>query len=542
MSQIAKPPCDEAVIASGAAISPCSPSAGKVVLAATILGSAMAFIDGTVVNIAIPVLQRELGASVSGAQWVMEAYSLVLAALILVGGSLGDRYGRRRVFVTGVALFTVASVVCGLAPNLLALIVARTVQGIGAALLTPQSLALISASFEGEERGRAIGTWSGFTSLTAAAGPVIGGGLIALGSWRYAFFLNVPIAVATLWLTRYVPESRDVGAARTPLDWLGAVLATIGLGGLVYGFVTASSAGFAQPDVLGALAGGGLTLAAFILAERRSRAPMMPLHLFATPAFAGANLFTFLLYAGLGGALFFFPFDLIQVQGYSPAAAGAALLPFIALMFLLSRWSGGLVGRYGARLPLTAGPLIVAAGFALFALPGVGGSYPSTFLPAVIVLGLGMAISVAPLTTTVMNAVEAGHAGLASGVNNAVARTAGVLAVGVLGVTVSLVFSASLERRLANLQLPPQARQAILDQRTKLAAAEAPSGLDPGATSAIDAAVAGSFVSGFRTVMLVASGLAVAASATAALTLGRDPYSTSASTSSAMSMRSGPQK
>ncbi|HLQ31437.1 MAG TPA: MFS transporter [Chloroflexota bacterium] len=521
MANIYSPPCDVAVIQAGKAHAACADAVRPWVLGATILGSSMVFIDGTVVNVALPVIQSELGASVAGTQWVMEAYSLFLAALILMGGSMGDLFGRRRMFVVGIVIFTAASAGCGLSRTLAQMIIARAVQGIGGALMAPESLAIISASFQGEERGRAIGTWSGFTSLASAAGPVLGGWLIAAGSWRYAFFLNVPIAAITLLLTARVPESQDRDAPKR-LDLLGAALATLGLGSLVYGLVTASSAGFGHVDVIASLAAGPLLLAAFVLAEARVPQPMMPLRLFRSAAFSGANIFTLLLYAGLGGALFFLPFNLIQVHGYSPQGAGAALLPLVLLIFLLSRWSGGLVARYGARLPLMVGPIAAAAGYALFALPGTGGSYWTTFFPAVLVLGLGMAISVAPLSTTVMNAVDPAHAGLASGINNAVSRTSGLVALAVFGVFVVLAFDSRLEQRIDALQLPAQVQSAVVEQRGKLAAVEIPGGLDAATTGAIRAAIDSSFVSGFRVAMVAAAGLALGASGCAALTMKRD--------------------
>jgi EmrB/QacA subfamily drug resistance transporter len=524
MTHIFKAPCDEAAIEARRADSVCSPAAGPWVLAATILGSSMAFIDGTAVNVALPALQHELDATVAGVQWVVEAYSLMLAALILVGGSLGDHYGRRRVFSIGVVVFALSSITCGLSQTLLQLIVARLAQGIGGVVWTPGSRAIISASFEGEQRGRAIGTWSGFTALTSAAGPVMGGWLVQVGSWRYVFFLNVPIAAVVLVLAlRHVPESRGEGAA-SRLDWRGALLATFGLGGLVYGFVSASTAGFAPPRVWLSLAAGACLLVAFVWTEGRLRTAMMPLDLFRSRSFSGSNLFTLLLYAALGGALFFVPFNLQQVHGYSPQAAGAALLPFVLLLFLLSRWAGGLVGRYGGRPPLIVGPLVVAVGFLLFARPGTGGSYWTTFFPAVVVLGLGMATAVAPLSTTVMTSVDDSRAGLASGVNNAVSRTAGVLAVAVLSLFLVLAFDRGLENRVAGA--PPAVRAEVLEQRSKLAAIDL-SGIDDAEErSQLQDAVGASYVDGFRLVMIIAAGLALAASMCAAVTIEPKPAAT----------------
>jgi EmrB/QacA subfamily drug resistance transporter len=509
-------PCDDGIVRAGKAASPCDPTAERWVLAATILGSGMAFIDGTAVNVALPALQAGLGATVADVQWVVEAYALFLSALLLVGGSLGDRFGRRRVFLIGAGGFALASAACGLAPDSGALIAARAVQGIAAALMVPGSLALLSASFDEKRRGKAIGTWAGFGSITAAAGPLLGGWLIDHVSWRWVFFLNLPLAVAVIAISlRFVPESRDEQEAGR-LDLAGALLATLGLGGVTFGLIESQHRGWGDPWVIGTLVLGAAALAGFVTVEARSAAPMMPLSLFRSRTFAGANLLTLWLYAALGGTLFFLPFDLIQVRGYSATAAGAALLPFVLLMFTLSRWSGGLVERYGARLPLTVGPAIAAAGFALFALPGLGGSYWTAFLPAILVLGLGMSISVAPLTTTVMGAVEGRHAGIASGINNAVSRCAGLLAVAGLGILMLVLFERGLDRRLAALELPPAARQAIEGQRERLAALEIPAGLPEPARAQARAAVDRAFLDGFRGVMWTAAGLALLASLSAA--------------------------
>src|SRR5215208_5546469 len=448
-----KPPCDEEVVRSRVAAAPCARASGPWILAATIIGSAMAFIDGTITNVALPQIQQRLGATAVDAQWIVEAYALFLAALILVGGSLGDHYGRKRIFSLGVALFAAASVWCGLAGSPEQLIVARAVQGVGGALLVPGSLAIISASFDESRRGRAIGTWSGFSGITAAIGPVLGGYLVDNVSWRAAFLINVPLAVIVLWIVfRHVPESRDPDARK--LDIPGAVLATAGLGGVVFGLIESQSNGFGDPLVLVSLALGAGALVAFVLVERRVQEPMMPLTLFRSRNFSGANLLTLFLYAGLGGALYFLPFNLIQVHGYSATAAGSAFLPFVVLTFIMSRWAGGLVARYGAKLPLMIGPTVAAAGFLLFALPGTGGSYWTTFFPAVVVQGLGMALVIAPLTTTALNSVSGRHSGLASGVNNAVSRTASLLAIPVLGIFVFLTFSLVLDARVPALDLP----------------------------------------------------------------------------------------
>ena len=494
---------------------------GPFILAATILGSSLAFIDGTVVNVALPALQADLDATVTDVQWVVEAYALLFSALLLVGGSLGDRFGRRRIYALGIVLFTAASVLCGLAPGVRLLIAARALQGVGAALLVPGSLALIAASFPEQERGRAIGTWSGFSAMTTALGPALGGWLIDHLSWRWAFFLNVPLAAAALALLfTHVPESRDERAAKR-LDPAGAALATAGLGGIVYALIESSRLGWESPAVWLSLGLGTLALVLFVAVEARARSPMLPLSLFRSRAFTAANLMTFALYGGLSMALFALPLDLIQVQGYGATAAGAALLPFIFVMVALSRWSGGLIDRHGARLPLVIGPLVAGAGFALMAVPGVDGSYWTTFFPALLVLGVGMAITVAPLTTTVMNAVESAHAGLASGVNNAVSRAAGLLAIAVLTLPMIAIFSARLDRELARANVVPAVAQAARADAAKLGALRAPGSAAPADRANVERAVKTSFVAGFRFVTLASAGLALVAAGTAFLLLPR---------------------
>jgi EmrB/QacA subfamily drug resistance transporter len=406
--------------------------AKRCVLIAAILGSAMMFIDGTAVNVTLPVIQRELRADAAAMQWVIEAYSLFLAALILVGGSLGDLYGRKRLFVSGLALFALASCGCAVAPNAPSLIASRCVQGIGAALAMPQSLALISATYAGPERGRAIGLWSGYASITSAAGPLLGGWLAQHASWRYVFVINLPLALVIFALARGIAESRDEEVTRH-LDLGGALLATLGLGAVTFGLIRAQGA-VADAVALSTTGLGLVLLGAFVVVERRTRHPMLPLDVFRSRAFTGANLYTLFLYAALGGALYFVPFILIDVQRYTPTAAGAALLPFVLLQFALARWSGGLVARFGARAPLVAGALLAALAFLAFARPWTGESYWTSYFPASVLLGLGGVVFIAPLTTTVFDAVEARHSGLASGVNNAIARCAGLLAIAALGI------------------------------------------------------------------------------------------------------------
>lgn len=520
MWAIFRDPCDENVIRSQSSAEPCGKSRGRWVLAATILASSMAFIDGTVVNVALPALQTNLKATVLDVQWVIEAYSLLLSALLLVGGSLGDHYGRRKIFLIGITIFALASTACGFAANIQQLIMGRAIQGFGAALLVPGSLAIISNSFSENERGRAIGTWSGFSAITTAAGPVLGGWLIEHVSWRAVFFINVPFAAAVILISlRHVAESSN--DEKSTVDWLGAILVALGLGALVYGLIESSRLGFSDRTVIMVLFVAGILLLAFLLYEMRVPAPMLPLALFRSPIFTGTNLLTFLLYAALGGTLFFLPLNLIQIQHYPATAAGAALLPFILLMFALSPWAGGLVSRYGPRLPLIVGPLVAASGYALFLRPEIGGSYWTSFFPPVFMLGLGMAISVAPLTTAVMGSVSQHRSGIASGVNNAVARTASLVAIAVFGIIMLHVFKNQLDQRLTGSAVPSAVIESIQRQSNKLAAIEIPA--DTRTHEQLRRAIDESFVSGFRAVMLSGAALAVASAVTAGVLIRTPP-------------------
>lgn len=502
-------PCDSvAVTAIAPCLEPVEKTRGRWILAACILGSSLAFIDGTVVNVALPNMQAALHASISELQWVVESYALFLAALLLVGGSLGDLYGRRLIFALGVLIFAGASAWCGFAANVQQLILARAVQGAGAALLVPGSLAIISASFPEKERGQAIGTWSGFTGITTAIGPVLGGWLVQHLSWRWVFFINLPIAAAVLAISFLrVPESRAESASHK-LDVPGAMLITAGLGALVYGLIEAPNYGWTHLRVWGSLASSVLLIAAFLFLEAKRPAPLLPLELFRSRNFSGANLLTLFLYAALGASLFFLPFNLIQVQGYTPTQAGAANLPFIVIMFLLSRWSGGLVTHYGPRRPLTLGAIVAGIGFVLFARPGIGGSYWSTFFPAAAVLGLGMSGVVAPLTTTVMNSVTREQAGVASGVNNAVSRVASLLAIAVFGIVALHAFATGLNKNLAGAGLPDSAKTQMQEQKSRLTQMEIPATLSPQQQQAAKHAVDISFVGAFRQIMLISALLA----------------------------------
>jgi EmrB/QacA subfamily drug resistance transporter len=437
-----RPPCDIGIIrATPAFPAALSQQRKRLTLAATILGSSMAFIDGSVVNIALPAIQQALHADAASTQWIVNAYLLLLGATVLVGGSAADLYGRRRIFLIGIALFTAASIACGLSPDVRVLIVSRAVQGLGAALLTPASLAMLGATFDQHERSRAIGIWAGVGALTAAAGPVLGGYLVDQVSWRAIFLLNVPLAVAAAGLAiLFAYESRDDKARR--LDWNGAVAVALGLAAITWGLGAIPASGFYDKTVLGALGAGVLLLVSFIAIEARSHErAMMPLSLYRSRNFSGTNALTLLLYFALGGSLYFLPFGLIRLGGYSATQAGAALLPFALIMGFGASFAGALSDRFGPRLSLTAGPVIAACGLVLLALADLKQSYWLGVFPAISVLAVGMTITVPPLTSTVMSSVGETHAGIASGVNNAVARVASLLAVAALGAVLFASFS-----------------------------------------------------------------------------------------------------
>ena len=434
-------PCDEAAIRATPAAADCLAAQKRWVLAATILASVIAYIDESVVNVALPAIATGLATSVAVVQWVINAYTLCLAAFLLVGGAAGDRFGRRTMFVAGVTVFALASLWCGLSGDATQLIAARAVQGVGAALLIPCSLAIIGATFPEAERGRAIGTWAGFSALSAAVGPLLGGWIVDHLSWQTIFLINPVLALPAIVIAaRHVPNSRDPQAPKT-IDWPGALLAFGGLGGVTFALIALPDAGLRDPAFLVPLAVGLPLLVAFVWHEQRTPAPMMPLPLFRSRMFSGINVLTLLLYGALGGAMFLLPFGLIQVHGYSATAAGAVFLPFTIIMAVLSRWAGGLLDRVGARLPLIAGPTLTAAGFALLALAGPSAPYWIAFGVPIAVVGLGMVITVAPLTTAVINAVPEHQTGIASGINNAVASVANLLAIAVFGAVALNVFN-----------------------------------------------------------------------------------------------------
>ncbi len=494
---------------------PYAQAEGRWVLVATILASSMAFIDGTALNVALPVIQASLDATGTQLLWIVNAYLLLLASLLLVGGALGDRLGRRRVFATGIALFALGSLACGLAPSAGFLIGARAVQGVGGALMVPGSLSIITATFPADERGRAIGTWSAFTTIATLVAPALGGALADAGFWRGVFFLNLPLAAAALFLTlRRVPETRDQ-TRHGPLDIAGAAFIVAGLALLTYGLITAGERGvqaaLRDPLVIITLGAGAIAIVASVLIETRCPEPLMPPHLFKSRTFTGANLLTFFLYAALNGLTVFLPLNLVQVQGYRATLAGLAFLPFSIILAAVSRWAGGLVDRFGPRLPLTVGPLIAAVGFVLYGLPGRTGGpadYWTTFFPATLMFGLGMGVTVAPLTATVMGAHGERYAGVASGVNNAIARTAAVLAIAVFGALMLIRFDAGLEARVQPLELPAEAEQALMEQAANLGNTSPPASLSQPAAEQVAVAIDEAFVAAFRTIAFICAGLA----------------------------------
>jgi len=494
-------------------------SPGPWVLFSTIFASSMAFIDATALNVSLPALQAGLHASGVQLLWVVNAYLLMLAALIPVGGSLGDVLGRRKIFAVGIALFMAASLVCGLSPSIEFLIGARLVQGLGAALMIPGSLAIITSFFGPTERGRAIGTWSAATTIVTVIGPVLGGVLSNAGLWRAVFLINIPLGITALIpLLIKVPESRNAQAG--PVDLPGAGLLVIALAGLTWGFISAPEAGFRNLRVITALVVGAAALAGFVIVEIRSRHPMIPLGLFASRTFSGANLLTLALYGALSAGMLFLSLDLVQAQGYSMAAAGFAFTPFALVLTALSRWAGGLVDKSGPRLPLIVGPAVAGLAFFVLAFSGLtpGPSrYWLTFFPGVILLGVGMGITVAPLTTAVMSSVGSNLAGTASGINNAVSRTAGVLAIAVVGALALILFAHGLSARVQGTGISEAARLSLSAEASRLGAATVPAEVAAQDVSTVEQVIRMAFVDTFKVVMIVCAGLAWAGALMAGL-------------------------
>ncbi len=489
----------------------------RLTLVATILASTVVFLDATVVNVALPAMERDLGMGLAGQQWVVEAYLLALVSLLLVGGSLGDHFGRRRIFSLGLAGFGATSILCAVAPSTGVLVAFRGLQGLAGALLVPGSLAILTATFDGEARGRAIGTWTAWSGISTIAGPAAGGGLTEALSWRFVFWINVPLIVVTLLLTaRAVAESRDPDAVRG-FDVPGVALSALGLGGPVFALIEQPTYGWSDPVVVIPLVAGAACFAAFLLREATARAPMLPLSLFRVRNFAVANAATLTTYAGLIGSTFFLTLYLQQVGGYSPLAAGFASVPVSLLLFVLSPRFGAFTAGVGPRLPMAVGPIVGGIGLLLLVRVGVHPDYPTEVLPALVVFGLGLSATVAPLTTTVLNAVDEHNAGIASGTNNAVARVAGLLAIAVMGAAVSSQFDSSVADHLAGAQLSPRARDVVSSARSQpLAGGEEASGLPAAESSAVGAAIAQSSRDAFHLAALIGACLMFAGGLTSA--------------------------
>ena len=477
----------------------------------------MAFIDSTALNVILPSLQNDLGAEGTDIFWILNAYLLMLAALILVGGSLGDKLGRKKVFMIGIVIFIGASAACGFAQSVTWLIVARTVQGLGGALMIPGSLSIISATFHDKEKGQAIGTWSAATTLVTVGGPIIGGALGDAGLWRAIFYINVPIGLAALWvLATRVPESTDDDLDHR-LDYGGAISVVVALAALTFGFLEIPELGWRWPVYL-SLVVGVVALVGFIVIERRSDHPMVPLGLFRNRTFTGANVLTFFLYAALAAGLLFLSLNLIQVQGYRQLQAGLSLLPFTLLMASLARYVGRLVDRYGPRWLLVGGPFLAGLGFVLLSQVGLTNGpadYWTTFFPGIVVFAAGMTLTVVPLTTTVMSSVEDRHAGTASGINNAMTRTASVFANAVVGALAIVLFSQALTQDVADIEMSGQTRRAVMDEAIDLGDAEVPEAVSAEDQPAVARAYRRAFVAAFGRIMWLSAGLAFLSAAAA---------------------------
>jgi EmrB/QacA subfamily drug resistance transporter len=482
----------------------------RLTLLACILGSGIGVLDSTIVNIALPTIQRQLGGGLAGEQWVINAYLLTLGSLILLGGSLEDIFGARRVFSTGVAGFGAASILCGLAPSIGVLVAFRALQGVAGALLVPSSLAVIVATFSEEERGRAVGTWTAFTTVASVIGPFAGGGILALASWRWIFFVNAPfVAVCLALILAIIPRSPH-RSKRRHIDLRGALLCVLGLGGTVFALIEETRLGWGSPAVVAPLTAGVVLLALFVAVERQTREPMLPLALFSRRDFAAANLETLAIYAGLGVLIFFLVLFLQQVAGYSPLQSGLALLPVTAIMFVASRRFGALATRFGARPLMGGGPLVAACGMLLLLRVGVRASYFAELLPALVVFGLGLSMTVAPLTATVLTNVSTEEAGIASAVNNAIARIAGLLGTAAVGAVMAATFAASFDSRIAGTQLGASGRAAELAAKHLALGRPRLAHVPPAQARALVAAANGASLQSFHIAVAIAAGLLIA--------------------------------
>ena len=494
---------------------PLNSPTGRWIMVAAILASSMGFIDGTALNVVLPSLQKGLQATGADLFWILNAYLLMLASLILIGGSLGDRLGRKRVFMTGIAVFLIGSVACGCSPNTMLLILCRIVQGIGGALMIPGSLSLISAAIDEKEKGKAIGIWSAATTVVTVGGPILGGALADAGLWRYIFFINLPIgALSLLILWRKVGESKDEGSSGG-LDFAGSLAIALGLALLTFGCLRIPAVGWRHWGTGGTMGAGLLLLIVFLVIEKRSRSPMMPLQLFANSSFSGANALSFFLYAGLGAGMLFLSLNLVQIQGYSQLESGLTFLPFTLLMISLSRYAGELSDRWGARPLLIAGPLAAGAGLLLLSFAGQThgpGGYWANFFPGILVLGLGMTFTVAPLTATVMGSVDQRFSGVASGVNNAMTRIASVSANAVFGALVVVFFSGALEGQLsgtaATVAISATEKQAVMAQAVNLGDARVPAAVNDRDKPAVAAAYRNAFITAYSKIPRISAVLA----------------------------------
>ncbi len=489
----------------------------KWTLTAAILASSMVFIDLSTLNVALPAIQKDLNINGKNLLWIINAYTLFLSSLMLLGGSMGDIYGRKKIFVIGIIIFSISSFLCGVSNGVEMLIIVRGIQGIGGALMVPGSLAIISSVIPASRRGKAYGTWSTFSALTTSAGPVLGGWLAGMGLWRVIFYINLPLALFTiLALIAKVPESKDESAGK--LDVPGAILATIGLTGITYGFLEASDSGFTSARVIISISSSVLSLIIFLLIEMRSSHPLMPLNLYKSKTFSGVNLLTLLMYTALNVGLFFLPINLVQIQGYPEVYAGLAILPFAILISAVSRFSGIFADKFGARKPLIAGPLVAGIGIFLLSLPGVTNgpsAYWGTFFPGILILGVGMGIVVAPLTAAVMSSVPSGNTGIASGINNTMARIAGLVAIAVLGSFIIISFRNNLEYRTADMNLTSNQHTELINNSKDLAETKPPRGLTGSEAEHINADIKYSFVSAFDLILYISAILALLSAVTA---------------------------
>ncbi|MDZ7716533.1 MAG: MFS transporter [Balneolaceae bacterium] len=500
-----------------------SETSKKWALAATIIGSSMAFVNGSVVNVALPAIQTALDATVADMQWVISIYTFILGTLILTGGSAGDYYGRKRIFGLGIFIFLLSTIWCGLAPNVQQLILARAGQALGGAFMIPGSLAIITDLYEEGERGKAIGTWSAATALATATGPLMGGILVDYFSWRFIFLISVPMAVIALAILFWrVPESKEREQNAKP-DWGGSLLATLSLGLICYGLIEGSEFGMIHPFVLLTLATGGLVLTAFIWLEKKTENPMVPLSIFKSSTFSGANLVTMSFFLSLAGVFFLLPFNLIQVQGYSATAAGAAFIPFPLLVGSLSRWSGGLIARYGARPMLVVGPVLTSLGFVLLGILGDGSSYWVNFLPGIAFMGLGVAVSFAPLNTVVMSSVDQSLTGTASGINKAVSRLSGMLSVALLGAVAINIFGSELLEWMQYNDIPDHLSKEMIEQKANLVKAVIPEQVDPAMRKVLQKGLNESFLNSFKTMMYISAGIVLCGAPCAATMVNYHP-------------------